>query len=1144
MRSYPLTALQGGISRLRVKGAARANTLYDLTNAYLTQAGSIVPREGTIAVEQLDDTTVGLLAIDGVFNIFSSSSGATVPSSYTLNLLINPGLTTDTPSMIWFAKPFMGFPYVVCEFASGTVLHYWLQNDGEWTASSTYYTDNVIIPTTPNGLGYQAIRDMPINPTWAALTSTSAGAIVEPTEYTGFAYVAVTVSGPLPFTGSIEPTWPTVAGGIVQEFGNFDLNSNDSGTVNSSGTTVTSGPLTLGSTITDRYGDSSEIAGQAGTFTVASTSAVYALPLVTTWAPGTQYPTGSVVVPTTTQGAYINAIPNGDFEDGNDGNWAFSNGDVSIVDQESDAYQGDYCLKFALDRNTAYATMTTYGAVSPGQSVTATAYLDPNNEGGNLGMWLNLVWFDSNQTLLSTSKSSGGGVDGGADGFGYRKVSVTANAPANAAYVQAQIEAATGTSGINPGFADLVSWSLETPSAITNFVYEAIQATTGVSGTTQPAWPTVLGNTVDDGTVVWEAVGTSIITWQAIPIMQSGGAGVVETIQVSSSGTGYVAGTYDGVITSTNNSGVGCTLDIIVQTSSVTSATIAGGGSGYAVGDLLFVSNTQLGGTGSGFVATVESINSTSGEPDFPFQIGAIVYDASTYTDVNGTVHNTSMSWECIARNITDPNCPNSIPVALGASHVFAGDNDICDFSAAVNPTDWTSEDNAGYLPTGTNNYGNNPIAALALYRSNLIVFNSGGYQMWQIDPDPENMALLDAEPVGSTWPLSCQSVANDLLFLTEVGVRNLGIAGATANLQIGNTGQPIDPLIKAQLIAASTNGYIPRSLYYPGRGQYWIMFGPQAFVLTMNGNGIKSWSRYIFPNTITDWTLNSGVLYMRDTNNVVMQFDYDTLIDYAGLTTSSQTVTVVVASADSGFVTGWGSNYAGGFGNFGSINTSSLRNGLQLYTVYITTQGGGPGFEVIVSGKQTQNAFYRVEFSDGAGVLYTLNTAQAFSFTSTTENTLWYWSLSDITKWIVGSAESVTFIGVSASSISQTFSSTMQWPYLDMGTLGAKKMLAGVDIVGVGSCAMQIAYMQSDPTTFSDNANFSTCSNVTSSYIVSIADTLPGTPIPLPLNAPSYSLILHWNSDQPGLEAPNSQSWEWDGANLWMADQSGIGGM
>ena len=331
----------------------------------------------------------------------------------------------------------------------------------------------------------------------------------------------------------------------------------------------------------------------------------------------------------------------------------------------------------------------------------------------------------------------------------------------------------------------MVSWNLEQPATVSNFLYEAVQTAPASSGTAQPTWPTVNGTTVLDGGVTWEAIGTSIITWEAIPLMQSG--------------------------------------------------------------------TTQ---------------------PVFSTTVGNSAHDPSTFKNANGYVTSAcSMSWQCISRVISDINDPQTIPTTLGASHVFKGNKDIVSFSAAVNPTDWTSTDNAGYLPTGLNNYGDNPVAMLALYRSNLMVFNAGGYQMWQIDPDPANMALLDAQPVGSVWPRAAQSVANDLLFLTEVGYRNLGTIGATANMAIGNTGQPIDPLVKAQLNALTTTSYIPNSLYYPGRGQFWGIFGPQAFVLTINGQGTRTWSRYIFPDTITDWALNAGTLYLRTAGNLIWEF-------------------------------------------------------------------------------------------------------------------------------------------------------------------------------------------------------------------------------------------------------------------------------
>ena len=1153
MRPFPLTTLQGGINRLSVKGSASANRLYDLVNAYITNDGTVSPREGTVRAQTLDTNSVGLMCVDGVFNIFGSTyttSTATVPAGYQLNLLINPVNSTATPTTIWFAKPFMGFPFVTAQFSDGSVYDYWLQSNGAWTSNTVYSTGNIVTPDTPNGLAYLAVRDFPQQPLWTANTLITSGSYVEPNEYTGYAYQAIAVAGTNPHTGAAEPVWPTISAGQLQEFGDFDTSQSDAGTTQATSTTA-SGPA-LGTNITDRYGDSIDIAG-AGTPAPTTLTLTTASTKVTTWQAGTLYAPGAVVIPTNTQGAFTNAIPNGDFEAGNDGNWTFTNVGGSAawtITNTGVAYQGSYCAQISggtIGGSGAFCTMTTYSPVTPGQSVTASAYLDPNNAGANLTLWLQLNWYDSSDIFLSATGNQQNEQEGG----GYRKVSVTGSAPPGAAHCRLSIGAGSGTSGENAGFADLVLWNLEQAATISNFLYEAVQSAPASSGTAQPTWPTVNGTTVLDGGVTWEAIGTSIITWEAIPLMQSGAS-----------------------------------------------------------------------------------------QPVFSTIVGNTVHDPSTFTNANGYLTSAcSMSWQCISRVISDINDPHTIPTTLGASHVFKGNKDIVSYSAAVNPTDFTSTDNAGYLPTGLNNYGDNPVAVLTLYRSNLVVLNAGGYQMWQIDPDPANMALLDAQPVGSIWPRAAQSVANDLLFLTEVGVRNLATLGATANMAIGNTGQPIDPLIAAQLSGVPiypipgvnydpffsqvglllTNGYTdvslnelpytipgtgvslstsvkpfgtesidfagtgvgvnnviqypataggpldlsggtwtvefwiqgptppfagegvvlvlgsptgapvlevffkqsggsnafisilvgavgtgsnsiifpvntwvavaivstaystqifingvasgapipwvfvsfltnilalgnaydgstpltgyianvritkgvaryssnytpvtqpfitnaalytPISLYYPGRGQYWLIFGPQAFVLTINGQGTRSWSRYLFPDTITDWALNAGTLYLRTAGNLVWQF-----------------------------------------------------------------------------------------------------TAQ-----------------------VIGLDDASTI----TTGANAAFNGVIQWPYLNVGALGLNKMLVGVDIVGDGNVSIQVAFNQSDKTSFNDNPNFTSSTSVTAPYFVAITDTVPGEPLPIPCNAPSYSVILTFAGS-----STSANAWTWEALNLYLSDQGGGG--
>jgi hypothetical protein len=239
---------------------------------------------------------------------------------------------------------------------------------------------------------------------------------------------------------------------------------------------------------------------------------------------------------------------------------------------------------------------------------------------------------------------------------------------------------------------------------------------------------------------------------------------------------------------------------------------------------------------------------SGSSEPTFPALADATVAD--------GTVLWTAM-------NCRVDQAPNSRVVAIAVSKVFVGDDDIIKFSATVNPLDYETPEDAGYIPFGLNQYGSTAVKALGLYRSNLVGFNSEGFQMWQIDQDPANMAILDAVPVPCEYPDTVQPVFNDLCMLTSQGIRNIGIAGGSQNLQAGFFGKAVDPLVK-DLIDEGTE---PFALLYPAAGQYWLVFGPEAVVLTMNG-GPKdaSWSRYVFPYDLANWAILDGDLFLRTT--------------------------------------------------------------------------------------------------------------------------------------------------------------------------------------------------------------------------------------------------------------------------------------
>jgi hypothetical protein len=272
---------------------------------------------------------------------------------------------------------------------------------------------------------------------------------------------------------------------------------------------------------------------------------------------------------------------------------------------------------------------------------------------------------------------------------------------------------------------------------------------------------------------------------------------------------------------------------------------------------------------------TASSILTSGGsQPTFPTTIGASVVD-------------NNIEWTATDGRVTDPNCPHSKIVTIASAKVYAFDSDIIRYSATANAQDWTSSQDAGFIPFGLQAYGSEPGSGLGLYRSNLVAFNSTGYQMWQVDPDPTNIALLDAEPVGCSYPKSVQPVNNDLVFLSPMGIRNIGTAGASGNIQAGQFGKNVDPIVKALINQLGLTGYEPKSLFSPGTGQYWLMIGPEMIVLTINGASTMSWSRYVFPDVLTDWAVLNGVLYVRSAGDLVWQMSDAVFVDDAFLTSA-----------------------------------------------------------------------------------------------------------------------------------------------------------------------------------------------------------------------------------------------------------------
>lgn len=225
MATLTLSAVKAGITRLRTKGGASEDSLYDLANGYVTAARTIRPRPGSTAHTVLPEGTIGLALFNGVFQVFSDHGIVGMPSNFNLNVLNHPNPDPDNPPTlvrIWKAEPFMGGLYVVAEWSDnepGGAYHYWIQtaSGGTWQPNTIHMLYDKVTPTVQNGILYEAHRLLPADPVWQENVERTVNDVIEPTTFNGYKYTAIETYGTPARSGAVEPKWIAEDGAIVIE---------------------------------------------------------------------------------------------------------------------------------------------------------------------------------------------------------------------------------------------------------------------------------------------------------------------------------------------------------------------------------------------------------------------------------------------------------------------------------------------------------------------------------------------------------------------------------------------------------------------------------------------------------------------------------------------------------------------------------------------------------------------------------------------------------------------------------------------------------------------------------------------------------------------------------------------------------------
>lgn len=244
MRQQSLSAVKAGITRLRDKGGASADSLFDLLNGYVTAARTIKIRPGSRIAYEVPSGTIGLIYFRDRFWVFANQAMGAPSADYRVEVLRHPTQTAAQLRDIHFAVPFLGYPYVVAEFDNGDVFHYWLEDGEVWQPGKTYFPGALVRPVNGNGLTYRLESDTSAYVAWAPNVGRSVGDVVVPTTDNGFKYTVTETSGASSRSGTTEPAWPTNAGETVYEDANIP---------NALGSNTTTTPA-VPPNVKDRYG--------------------------------------------------------------------------------------------------------------------------------------------------------------------------------------------------------------------------------------------------------------------------------------------------------------------------------------------------------------------------------------------------------------------------------------------------------------------------------------------------------------------------------------------------------------------------------------------------------------------------------------------------------------------------------------------------------------------------------------------------------------------------------------------------------------------------------------------------------------------------------------------------------------------------
>jgi hypothetical protein len=216
----------------------------------------------------------------------------------------------------------------------------------------------------------------------------------------------------------------------------------------------------------------------------------------------------------------------------------------------------------------------------------------------------------------------------------------------------------------------------------------------------------------------------------------------------------------------------------------------------------------------------------------------------------------------------------NRVYVGAGSSFLFSDNGDA---------RSWEEQSPGAGSVVYLSQFGSqDTINGLSQIQGRLAVFGTRSVEIWTVDADPNNFALVQTlDNIGTGAPLSVQNLGDfDVLFLDATGIRSLRSREVTLNSYVDDVGSPVDSFIQDALL--TNNASTAVGIVEPTDKDYWLYLGGNIYVFSRHPSAkIAAWSTYVpSDNYGTGFTPNkmvtlNGRTYVRGTDGSANDYLY-----------------------------------------------------------------------------------------------------------------------------------------------------------------------------------------------------------------------------------------------------------------------------